>query len=256
MLIALNENKNKILGQDADKKKNYYCPECQEIVILKKGRIKIHHYAHKTSGCVFGRGESLEHLEYKFKLFKLLKSIQSNEDIVLDSPTINSHGNEFIIANIILEYKLGNRIADICCEGTFLNGSGGDYLGLALEIQLSKISLDELLDRTIEYKGNVIWFFGPKYYQFEERGKGYFIKISDTLERFLDWFCVLARIGFYEANKFYIIHENNIYLIQLTKPIWGRRKHLFFYKKKKILSFNNNCLNNISLNLHPGSMWY
>ena len=43
-----------VFGQDAIKENEYICPSCEEKVILKKGRIKIHHFAHKSdSECLF-----------------------------------------------------------------------------------------------------------------------------------------------------------------------------------------------------------
>jgi competence protein CoiA len=42
---------------------NYCCPGCSKTVILKKGRIKIAHFAHKPpADCLLAAGETLAHL--------------------------------------------------------------------------------------------------------------------------------------------------------------------------------------------------
>ncbi|MDE0323710.1 MAG: competence protein CoiA family protein [Candidatus Poribacteria bacterium] len=47
--IAL-DNKNRLYKpQNAEKEKHYFCPACQERVILRKGKIKTAHFAHKAS---------------------------------------------------------------------------------------------------------------------------------------------------------------------------------------------------------------
>jgi predicted RNA-binding Zn-ribbon protein involved in translation (DUF1610 family) len=54
---------------------NYYCPECKEKFILKKGNIRKHHFAHmNTSNCT-GTGEGYLHKTFK-KMF--LEKINEN----------------------------------------------------------------------------------------------------------------------------------------------------------------------------------
>ena len=44
----------------------FVCPGCRETVILKKGHIVVHHFAHYPgSRCEFGTGETLAHLKAK-----------------------------------------------------------------------------------------------------------------------------------------------------------------------------------------------
>lgn len=62
----------------ASKLNSYKCPHCSSDVILKKGEIKRHHFAHKTSekGCTYYErpNESQIHKDAKNLLYSLLKS--------------------------------------------------------------------------------------------------------------------------------------------------------------------------------------
>lgn len=69
MLVALSDD-GRVEAYEADKGPAYRCPNCHQIVVLKKGRIKTHHFAHKPPvNCSWGKGETHEHREAK-KLFK------------------------------------------------------------------------------------------------------------------------------------------------------------------------------------------
>lgn len=69
MLVA-NLDGQRIEASEAEKGPEYHCPNCEEIVILKKGRIITHHFAHKPPVyCRWGEGETRAHREAKL-LFK------------------------------------------------------------------------------------------------------------------------------------------------------------------------------------------
>lgn len=49
---ALDQDNNLVSVDDVDRcKNNYYCPYCQGELIAKKGKIKVHHFAHKSETC-------------------------------------------------------------------------------------------------------------------------------------------------------------------------------------------------------------
>ena len=51
--FALNVNGERINIKDAEKRKDYYCPCCNSMLVQKKGKIIVWHYAHKTlADCV------------------------------------------------------------------------------------------------------------------------------------------------------------------------------------------------------------
>lgn len=55
MLIALNNNnKERVSIKDALINEKYFCPLCKEELILKKGLIRCHHFAHKSNSICFG----------------------------------------------------------------------------------------------------------------------------------------------------------------------------------------------------------
>jgi predicted RNA-binding Zn-ribbon protein involved in translation (DUF1610 family) len=66
--------KNAVTGVD------YYCPECKEKFILKKGNIRQHHFSHNnsSSNCT-GTGEGYLHKAFKKMLLQLLKNNMSNK---------------------------------------------------------------------------------------------------------------------------------------------------------------------------------
>lgn len=115
-------------------KKPFSCPECEDEVILRKGVVKIHHFAHKPPfSCSYGQGESEEHRRCKYEIYnRLLKE---------DSVT----GCE-------IEKNLNTIRPDIFC---YVRNTP-----VAIEVQLSVLTLDQIIYRTIEYKRKgifVLW---------------------------------------------------------------------------------------------------
>lgn len=62
MLSAYNADGRQVIARDVTKEDGpFYCPECQGEVTIKKGAIKVHHFAHVPPfACSFGVGESDE----------------------------------------------------------------------------------------------------------------------------------------------------------------------------------------------------
>lgn len=50
MLIAINNNKERVSIKDTLINEKYYCPLCGEELVMKKGMIRRHHFAHKANG--------------------------------------------------------------------------------------------------------------------------------------------------------------------------------------------------------------
>ncbi len=51
----------------------FFCPGCKRHLILKKGRIKADHFAHEPYvSCIYGFGETQEHMEAKRSIFEAL----------------------------------------------------------------------------------------------------------------------------------------------------------------------------------------
>src|SRR5699024_273065 len=96
MLIAQKTSGEKILAQECLKsEKDLLCPLCKQPVILKKGTIKIPHFAHlRREDCQsFSEGETQEHLQNKLFLQKwtqkgvleaYLPELKQRPDLLLD----------------------------------------------------------------------------------------------------------------------------------------------------------------------------
>lgn len=127
MLTSIRKSdKVKIIAREAEKNQSpFLCPVCNDMTILKKGRIKIHHFAHKPPfNCQFGVGEKEIHRKAKEEIyFELKKSKQ--------------------ITFCELEFDLKTVRSDIYFE---LNN-----IKIALEIQVSSLTVNEIINRTVKY---------------------------------------------------------------------------------------------------------
>lgn len=135
MLTALSNDNPHCYAWSTEKKEGpFFCKSCLQEVILKKGRVRIHHFAHKPPvTCQYGHGESAIHYKAKREIFESLKT------------NINCSYCE-------LEKKVNNVIPDIY---TVIK-----EFHIAIEIQKSKMTVQDMYNRTIEhYKNNlsVLW---------------------------------------------------------------------------------------------------
>ena len=136
MLSAYNPNGRQVIARDVTKEDGpFFCPECEGEVTLKKGVIKVHHFAHVPPfTCSFGVGESEEHRAAKQEVYDAL--LPASE-----------------VSWLMVERFLGEVRLDISC-----------YIGkkhlLTVELQFSDISPDIIAARTSYYtarKIHVLW---------------------------------------------------------------------------------------------------
>lgn len=103
----------------------FVCLECQEVVILKTGRRKVHHFAHvNPRACRLGEGESELHRKCKMEIYEALKQAPGVTDAVLERP-------------------LGSVRPDVSAR---IRG-----VPVAIEVQLSSLSIETIMRRTIDY---------------------------------------------------------------------------------------------------------
>lgn len=126
MLVANNQNNERCIAWETEKKsQTFTCPECSGIVILKKGKIKEHHFAHKPPfNCTYGVGESQLHLKVKREIYTELK-------------------NHPECSKCELERRLDGVYPDISL-----------YIGntpVVIEVQKSVIDIDLIMSRTRQY---------------------------------------------------------------------------------------------------------
>ena len=106
----------------------HVCPQCEEAVVLKRGRKVIAHFAHKPpTDCTWARGETRAHMRAKKLLYESLVQRQ------LDA-SLEQH----------LTFLSGDRRADV-----FVRRDKGP--SIAIELQHSTISLGELEARAWSY---------------------------------------------------------------------------------------------------------
>jgi competence protein CoiA len=136
MLSAYNQHQVLVVAWDVTKEQGpFFCSECSKPVILKKGALAIHHFAHyPLSACAHGTGEGKEHRQAKQQIYEALR-----------------HHPD--VTKLAMERPLGEVRPDIsfCWKGK-------DYV--ALEIQISPISPDEIARRTRTYTSKkiaVLW---------------------------------------------------------------------------------------------------
>lgn len=133
MLGALNSDRTKQYAHLAKKTDGpFVCPACTGEVILKKGPIKIHHFAHKAkSNCKHGSGESESHRKAKINIYEYLKQF----------------GGKYL--ELEMEKILPGYTPDVYIKYS-------DF-AIAFEIQKSAIGLNEIKERTLKYSNAGIY---------------------------------------------------------------------------------------------------
>lgn len=142
MLSAHNSSDQVVIAWEVSKHDGpFTCPECHHAVLLKKGTIKIHHFAHVPPiNCAYGVGESELHRRAKATIYQCLLA----------------HSQ---ITKLQLERSLGEVRPDI----SFYFNS----IPIAIEVQISTLSLHQIIQRTEAYTRKniyVLWTppFDPK----------------------------------------------------------------------------------------------
>lgn len=136
MLSAYDKNGEDVIAREVTRELGpFSCPECGERVVVKKGPIKAHHFAHLNfTVCTYNTGESEEHRRNKYLIYDALRSHPA-------------------VSKLKLERYLKEVRPDIsfCLEEKFY---------VAIELQISPISVDEIARRTRFYTAKniaVLW---------------------------------------------------------------------------------------------------
>src|ERR1700722_20366083 len=136
MLSAKRKSDGQTVAAYFESKRNapFLCLQCNEEVVLKTGKSRINHFAHTNPlACAFAKGESEIHRRCKLEIYEAL----------LKEPNV---------CNVELERPLGTVRPDV---SAYIQG-----VPVAIEVQISYLSIETIIYRTIEYfrKGiYVLW---------------------------------------------------------------------------------------------------
>lgn len=116
----------KVLARSSERVESpFSCPHCRQEVVLRKGSIKVHHFAHKPPvTCSLGIGESEQHLRAKMEIFDSLR-------------------HEPNVTDLELEKDFGVSVADVYA---LISGTR-----VAVEVQRSSLSVNDIIARTQNY---------------------------------------------------------------------------------------------------------
>ena len=198
------------------KKKKWYCPSCQEVVIIKNGNVMCSHFAHKQkSDCSsFSENESKEHLLGKKLIAENCKKFGIPYELEAFLPDLKQRP-DILVAN---KY--------------------------AIEFQCSPLSILRFKERTATYQDNgyqVIWILGEKLHLTSKPTK---------LQR--NFIYLSKELGYYlwELDVVKKQIKNNYFLVATSKKLLRKEKkwklsHVNFLQ---ILAFSNQKKNSSSMN--------
>lgn len=126
MLTSICRNERKAYADIALKSDApFKCPMCGNETILRKGKVKIHHFAHKPPvSCEYGKGESEAHRKCKQSIYSCLKQDPN-------------------VSECELEKNFGKVVSDV-----FFIHNG---VKIAIEVQISNLTMDRIIERTKAY---------------------------------------------------------------------------------------------------------
>lgn len=148
MLSALrSSDQAKVLAGAVEKEEApFHCSSCHAEVVLRKGRIRIHHFAHKPPvTCARGQGETEEHHRAKLAIYEALQNAPN-------------------VTGVEIEKDLGTAVADVYA---IISGRP-----VAIEVQRSNLSVATITSRTATYRAlgvAVLWVGLPTDHLDDER---------------------------------------------------------------------------------------
>jgi competence protein CoiA len=197
MLSAYNRFGKQVVAWDVTKADGpFTCPECRQEVVVKKGSVVVHHFAHSASStCKYGTGESAEHWLAKFEIYEALRK----------HPRVTS---------LMVEPYLGSVKPDV---SFWL-----DKVHVALELQRSKLSPNWIAHRTRLYdtkKIHVLWM--PPYSDGMKENKRY---APHFWEKYLH--------ALYFGRVYYWLRGATILPVHFNECMIGEAYHRWYDKDK------------------------
>lgn len=170
MLSAICENGKKVYADEEDKKNGYkyYCPECNQELVLRQGTKNIWHFSHKTKNddCLFAKYENESKTHRLMK--KTIKKMFENHDRCVKAE---------------LEYKVGSRIADCYFE---MYDDYGKLKKIAIECVHKHTDINVFREKAKYYmKHNVyvLWLFDASRFTYDEKNCPIDLQTSKNKEK-------------------------------------------------------------------------
>lgn len=124
MLVAKHDG-NSVYAGDSVRGDEFVCPNCERVVILHRGPIKMPHFQHKSRGeCDHGVGETEEHRRIKVRIFQ----------------TWSEREIEAALEKFVLGADLSKRFIDV----SIMSPNGRHF---AIEIVHKNDGLNEIIDK-------------------------------------------------------------------------------------------------------------
>lgn len=125
MLVALTSSGARATAWDAERSTAHTCPACHEAVVLKRGKKRVAHFAHRPGSTCSNAGESPAHVHMKQVVWSAMHA----------SP---------LVRRCELEWPLGSRRADVWIE----SDTG---LSVAVECQIASYENAEIAQKIDDY---------------------------------------------------------------------------------------------------------
>lgn len=183
------------IGSYDDLRNNIFCTLCGNDFILKNGRVKIKHFAHKKKCNCEHKSESIEHIKTKIFLYKYFKSI-------------------VVVNKVELEKSLSSCRPDI-----YVN-TNKSSIGIEVQISYDEDIVKRSIRNFSKDKIYSLWVFIPKKRKWFIGGDGMYIEHADS-----DGYSI------YNNTRIKLRYD----LVQKEIDIYNILKGLFIAKNNKLI---------------------
>lgn len=103
MIIALDKDNNRIHINETERKNDYYCPSCGKPLVIRKGEIRRHHFAHMASdNCTDSWSGSYDMTDWHFDWQS--KYPKDNQEVLCALGSVN-HRADVMIDRTVVEFQ-------------------------------------------------------------------------------------------------------------------------------------------------------
>lgn len=213
----------RVCADNANREDNYICPGCKGKVVLRKGDVRIAHFAHlQKTNCDWGGNQSEEHLKTKKAFYKFFRERQSAYSWVY-------------CEGVEMEYPIAgtDRVADVYAR------IRDKQQAIVVEIQKTPISRSEIVARTMSYFSKdiaVLWVIPATVADLQKKCKdGLFSMYSPSdYERWIHGYN-RGRIYFYDYERDLILEARFLPVERYVEETQWGGGYWTFYKRYKNL---------------------